>query len=88
MGNMAKILKILLLRMLQRDTQNAASIADDIEMKLAADDTDTEFLTARRSTGEVKTAFRSEYVMKASIFANGNTTDATRKMVSRVFIGN
>jgi hypothetical protein len=59
MGSVAKTLKIPLLRMSQRDTQNAANIAADIEMKLAAADTDTEFFTARRNTGEANTALRS-----------------------------
>jgi hypothetical protein len=86
MGNVAKTLKILLLRMSQRDTQNAASIAVEITMKLAAADTDTEFFTALQSPGEVNTAFRSVYVMRASIFASGNITVATRKMVSRDLI--
>jgi carbon monoxide dehydrogenase subunit G len=86
MGNVAKTLKITLLRMSQRDTQNAASIAADIAMKLAAADTDAEFFTARQSLGEVNTAFRSEYVMIASILTSGNITVATRKIARRVLI--
>jgi hypothetical protein len=86
MGNAAKTLKILLLRISQRDTQNAASIAVEITIKLAADDTDTEFFTALQSLGEANTAFMSEYVMRVSIFANGNITVATRKTASRDLI--
>ncbi|MDR3165203.1 MAG: hypothetical protein LBU13_06460 [Synergistaceae bacterium] len=86
MGNAAKILKIPLLRMLHLDTQNTASIAADIAMKLAMADADTEFFTARQNLGEVNTTFRSEYVMIVSILANGNITVAARKMMSRVFI--
>ncbi|MDR0764818.1 MAG: hypothetical protein LBE65_04420 [Synergistaceae bacterium] len=86
MGNAAITLKMRLLRISQRDTQNAASIAVEIAMKLAAADTDTEFFTARQSLGEVNTAPRSEYVTRASIFANGNITATTRKTVSRDLI--
>jgi hypothetical protein len=83
-GSAAKTPKSLLRRILQRDTQNAASSAVDIEMKLAAADTDTEFFAALHSLGEAKTALMSECVMKAIILASGSITAAVRKIMSRI----